>query len=74
MFERMFTTIYFGGSFYDGLKIGEPEEYDCDLLMKIPLYAKSQVTMSEENPGYVQVQLTNMEKWRVQPEFKENFR
>lgn len=38
--DSLFKTIYeqpfFGGSFYDDLKVGKPDEFDLDLLMVVP--------------------------------------
>lgn len=67
MFELMFSTIYYGGSFYDGLKVGKPEEYDLDLLLSLPKYANPQFVESDI-PGFSYVQLPDMEKLRKQPE------
>lgn len=68
LFKKMYTAIYYGGSYYDGLKISDPGEYDCDLLLRLPAYAKPMVQIS--SPGFVQVQLTDWEKFSKQPEFK----
>lgn len=63
----MYTTIYYGGSFYDGLKVGKPEEYDLDLLISLPKFANPQVIESDL-PGYAHVQILDMEKLKKQPE------
>lgn len=42
-FERLYNSIQYGGSFYKGTKIGKPDEYDLDLIIKLqetPLQVK----------------------------------
>ena len=33
LFDVLFKDIYYGGSYYDGLKIGKPNEYDLNFVM-----------------------------------------
>ncbi|KAJ8982166.1 hypothetical protein NQ317_013951 [Molorchus minor] len=56
LFKSLFREIFFGGSYYDGLKVGSPNEYDIDLLLRFPDTAKPVVETSEK-PGYVRVYL-----------------
>ncbi|KAJ8961316.1 hypothetical protein NQ314_005965 [Rhamnusium bicolor] len=46
---------FFGGSFYDGLRIGQPDEYDLDLLLSLPKLVEPTITTSDI-PGYVHLQ------------------
>lgn len=63
----MFNMIYYGGSYYDGLKVGQPEEYDLDLLLVLPKTANPQFLISDTH-GYVYVQLLELERLLRQPE------
>lgn len=65
----MFRTIFYGGSYYDGLRVGNANEYDLDLLMTIPKSAKPVLTISNI-PGFVQVQLKAFDTFMKQPEAK----
>lgn len=67
LFALLYTKIYYGGSFYDGLKVGKPEEYDLDLLMSLPKFANP-LFIESDAPGYVYVQLPLLEKLKKQPE------
>ena len=33
LFNALFREIYFSGSYYDGLKIGKPDEFDLNLVI-----------------------------------------
>ena len=68
LFEKIYRDIFYGGSFYDKLKIVKPEEYDLDILMTLPEYASPTITISE-NPGFVRTQLLDFEKFSKQPEY-----
>lgn len=67
LFDLMYNRIFYGGSFYDGLKVGKPEEYDLDLLLSLPKIANPQMIESDL-PGYVHLQLPDIDKLRKQPE------
>lgn len=67
LFELLYSTIYYGGSYYDGLKVGRPEEYDLDLLMSLPKYGNP-LFIESDSAGYVYVQLPLLEKVKKQPE------
>lgn len=36
-FKKVFQRKLFGGSFYKGTKIGIPEEFDIDIIIKLPI-------------------------------------
>ncbi|XP_045465012.1 cyclic GMP-AMP synthase-like isoform X2 [Harmonia axyridis] len=54
LFKNLFNKILFGGSYYDGLKIHLPDEYDIDIVLKLPKKANAQLTVNEK-PGFVKV-------------------
>lgn len=63
----LFRNICYTGSYYDGLKIGKPEEFDLDLVMSLPKLCNVQLIKSD-CPGYVHLQLVDLEKLFKQKE------
>lgn len=47
MFEKLFKKIVYGGSYYEGLKVGKPEEYDLDLVFSLPKQYNAKVVQSD---------------------------
>lgn len=71
LFKSMFQRVFYGGSYYDGLRVGAPEEFDLDLLLKVPTFAQPDLTTSNL-PGFVNLQLKNLDGWLKQPESNKN--
>lgn len=67
LFKSLYRNVFYGGSYFDGLKVGKPEEFDLDLLLVLPKYAKPEITNSNL-PGYVHLQLQELVKFLNQPE------
>lgn len=61
LFKTMFERIFYGGSFYDGLKVAKPEEYDLDLVLNLPSVIEPIVTVSDK-PGFVQIEISQYHK------------
>lgn len=59
LFNQLYSQLYYGGSFYGGLKVTRPNEYDLDLKLKIPKHITSQVRVDLSKPGYVQITFIN---------------
>jgi cyclic GMP-AMP synthase len=38
LFSRIYSRICGAGSYYDGLKVGKPEEFDMDIVIRLPIY------------------------------------
>lgn len=36
LFNTLYKEIYYGGSYFDDLKVGKPDEFDLDLLLDLP--------------------------------------
>ena len=55
LFNAIFQRVYHTGSFYDGLKVGEPEEYDLNLVLepKLPKGTFEIVHDSTCHPGFM---------------------
>ncbi|EFA12224.2 hypothetical protein TcasGA2_TC000013 [Tribolium castaneum] len=63
LFNNLYQDISYVGSFYDGLKIGSPNEYDLDCNLRFPKLAEA--TIEENNtPGFVHVVLKNLDALR----------
>jgi cyclic GMP-AMP synthase len=37
LFSRIYRRICGAGSYYDGLKVGKPEEFDMDIVLRLPI-------------------------------------
>uniref|UniRef100_V5H2F2 Uncharacterized protein n=1 Tax=Anoplophora glabripennis TaxID=217634 RepID=V5H2F2_ANOGL len=66
LFKKLYKDMFFGGSYYDGLKIGSPNEYDLDLLLKFPPPCETEICNINEvdiytsnKPGFVNLYLRN---------------
>ncbi|KAG5899785.1 hypothetical protein JTB14_006120 [Gonioctena quinquepunctata] len=70
LFKHMFERKFYGGSYYDGIKVGKPEEYDLDFVLKLPLLAEPQVEVSDKN-GFVHIRIKEYVKLLKQPEGKK---
>ncbi|KAJ8919790.1 hypothetical protein NQ315_006319 [Exocentrus adspersus] len=57
MYERKF----YGGSFYDKIKVGKPEEYDLDLVLNLPVIIDPVVEASDK-PGFVNVRIRQLHR------------
>lgn len=69
-FKKLYTCIFYGGSFYDGIRVGHAEEFDLDLLMHLPSSAGPTISVSNGN-GFLHIQLTNLQKYLTLEEAKD---
>ncbi|XP_044272464.1 uncharacterized protein LOC123016253 [Tribolium madens] len=60
LFDNLYQDISYVSSFYDGLKIGSPNEYDLDCNLRFPKVVGAMIEESDK-PGYVHVVLRNLE-------------
>lgn len=60
LFNSLYKTIFYGGSFYDGIRVGHPEEFDLDLIFTLPKNIEVLLTITNIQ-GFVQAQLTDFE-------------
>ncbi|XP_066151130.1 cyclic GMP-AMP synthase-like receptor isoform X2 [Euwallacea fornicatus] len=75
LFSALFKAKYHGGSYYDRLKVGRPNEYDLDIILTLPKMVNP-VLICGDSPGFVQVKLENLENIlqksaKVQEKFKD---
>lgn len=60
LFQTLYKEIYYGGSYFDDLKVGKPDEFDLDLLLELPKICqthKSKIcecitVVSSNKPGF----------------------
>ncbi|KAJ8665164.1 hypothetical protein QAD02_006826 [Eretmocerus hayati] len=69
LFDSMYERIIFSGSYYKGTKVGEPDEFDLDLILKLPIsYDKIKIDTNHHRYGYVKIALDKYlfeEKYRT---------
>ena len=41
LFKDIYSSIKYAGSYYKGTKVGKPDEYDLDLVLRLPLNYKT---------------------------------
>ncbi|XP_018566081.1 cyclic GMP-AMP synthase-like [Anoplophora glabripennis] len=58
LFDQLYKKNFYGGSYYDGLKVGSPDEYDIDLLLKFPPTCGIEIRIGEI-PGFVNMYMHN---------------
>lgn len=59
LFEIMYERILWAGSYYKKTRVGDPEEYDLNLVMKLP-FKEEDITFFSDHPGYIKIRTT----WR----------
>lgn len=59
LFGKLYTRIFYGGSYYDNLKTGKPDEYDIDLLMMLSKKQMFTLKPIETAPGFVTLQMAD---------------
>ncbi|GJQ86342.1 hypothetical protein Trydic_g9036 [Trypoxylus dichotomus] len=72
LFNSLFRRVFYGGSYYDGIRIKKPDEFDLDLLLHIP---KCQISRGKV-PGHVRIRIdpntTDDESTRALELFADN--
>lgn len=56
LFRNMYKNKFYGGSFYDGIKVGKPEEYDLDLVLNLPASIQPDLKASDK-AGFVNIHI-----------------
>ncbi|CAG9862670.1 unnamed protein product [Phyllotreta striolata] len=59
LFKEMYTKVFYGGSYYDKLRVKEPNEFDLDLLLTLPVLSEPLVSIANV-PGYTTLKLNNL--------------
>nr|XP_023014924.1 cyclic GMP-AMP synthase-like isoform X1 [Leptinotarsa decemlineata] len=58
LFKEMYKRVFYGGSYYDGLRVGQPDEFDLDLLMTLPKLVEPVLSISNL-PGFVHLKFND---------------
>ncbi|KAK9752269.1 Mab-21 protein nucleotidyltransferase domain [Popillia japonica] len=60
-FAKHYNRIFYGGSYFDGLRVGAPTEFDLDILLKVPKNVTSVLEHTNE-PGYLSLKFPEPDK------------
>ncbi|KAF7988625.1 hypothetical protein HCN44_001198 [Aphidius gifuensis] len=56
LFKTIYNRIMYTGSHYKGTKVGKPEEFDLDLILKLPVvYDGIKIEDVKERPGFARI-------------------
>ena len=58
LFRSCFQDIYYSGSYYDGLRITEPTEYDLNVILRLPFNYISDLEFKKIDNTYCQMSLS----------------
>lgn len=67
LFKSMYERRFYGGSYYEGLKVAKPEEFDLDLVLNLPVIIEPCVEISNKH-GFVHVKILEYQKMECRPE------
>ncbi|XP_046608238.1 uncharacterized protein LOC124299225 isoform X1 [Neodiprion virginianus] len=74
LFNACYRRIVYVGSYYEGLKVGKPEEYDLNVIINLPIdYKTLNILIASEKPGYVKIKAMSdvLPNLRKQPRWSE---
>lgn len=74
LFKALYEQVFYGGSYYDSLKVSNPDEYDLDLLLRLPADIKPVLRVHDDAAGCVYVKLENLAAFDNQPTLKDKYR
>lgn len=69
LFALIFNRLYYTGSSYEGLRIRQADEFDINLVMKLPVQ-EDDFKLVAKRPGHVSYTLTTVCKERLQETMK----
>ena len=59
LFKSLFREIYYSGSYYDGLKIRGPDEFDLNIVLNpTRLGMEDMITLVDASPGYCKLKIS----------------
>jgi len=77
LFNRIYSRICGAGSYYDGLKVGKPEEFDMDIVIRLPINYEEAV-IENANPvpaAFTKVKITRaLDLLRQHPDWTSAYR
>ncbi|XP_069686215.1 cyclic GMP-AMP synthase-like receptor [Periplaneta americana] len=76
LFKAIYSRLCGAGSYYDGLKVGKPEEYDMDVVMRLPINYNDVIIDNSGVPAaFTKVKITKaMDHLRQHPEWTSKYR
>ncbi|PNF41247.1 hypothetical protein B7P43_G01480 [Cryptotermes secundus] len=78
LFKAMYRRMSGAGSYYDGLKVGKPEEFDVDIVIRLPVSYEEITIVSNRSvpPAFTKVQITTkaMDLLRQRPDWASTYR
>ncbi|XP_044758696.1 cyclic GMP-AMP synthase-like isoform X2 [Coccinella septempunctata] len=69
LFKCLYNKKFYGGSYYDGLKLHSPDEYDLDLALKLPTKLNHRLEISDVH-GFVRIYV-NLESMKQEINYKD---
>jgi len=77
LFNRIYSRICGAGSYYDGLKVGKPVEFDMDIVIRLPI-DYGEVVFENANPvppAFTKVKITRaLDLLRQHPDWTSTYR
>lgn len=61
-FNECYQRLYFAGSYWDGLKVRKPTEFDVDIIIKLPFIRNLIQVEPCESPAFVKVKVGTRQK------------
>lgn len=61
-FKKYSSQVMYGGSVYDGIKITKLDEFDMDIVIRLPIHygdGDNGIIIENEQPGFVKLKITN---------------
>jgi len=77
LFNKIYRRICGAGSYYDGLKVGKPEEFDMDIVVRLPInYEEVVIENANRVPAaFTKVKITRaLDLLRQHPEWTSTYR
>lgn len=77
LFKRVYSRICGAGSYFDGLKVGEPEEFDMDIVIRLPINYEEVVIENKGSvpPAFTKVKITRaLDLLRQHPDWTSTYR
>ncbi|KAM3961896.1 cyclic GMP-AMP synthase-like receptor isoform 2-T2 [Aphomia sociella] len=60
-FAKYSSQVMYGGSVYDGIKVAKLDEFDMDIVIRLPISyedGENGITIENEQPGFVKLKIT----------------
>ncbi|XP_018366990.1 PREDICTED: cyclic GMP-AMP synthase-like [Trachymyrmex cornetzi] len=61
LFTKTFKKIEWAGSYYKGTRVGQPEEYDLNFVIKLP-FRENDLEFSTDRPGFTKIRIVGRDR------------